>query len=104
MEVSALTPVRCAQMPRRYRAWFCTGDAVMHSLSDITTWLIPLLAFVVCLVFLKKLIRLAIFLVIVAGVFLLLESQGIYVMDHIENALNELPLEDMVEWLRTGNR
>jgi hypothetical protein len=100
-------------MLRRYRAWFCTVDAVMHSLSDftsfaassdITTWLIPLLAFVVCLVFLKKLIRLAIFLVIVAGVFLLLESQGIYVMDHIENALNELPLEDMVEWLRTGNR
>lgn len=64
--------------------------------------IIPLLALIVGLIFLKKIIRLVIFIAIIGALFFLLESQGIYVMDHIQNALNEIPFHEMYNWLLGG--
>lgn len=66
--------------------------------------ILPLLAVIVGLIFIKKLMRLVVFAVIVGGIFFVLESQGIYVMDHFQAALNDIPLGDMTDWLISGNR
>lgn len=77
---------------------------LVDMLSD-PSWgpaIIPLLALVVGLIFLKKIVRLVIFMVIIGVLFFLLESQGIYVMDHIQDALNEIPFHQMYSWLLGG--
>lgn len=66
--------------------------------------IIPLLALIVGLIFIKKIIRLVIFAAIVGGIFFVLESQGIDVMEHIQNALDEIPLAEMKDWLISGDR
>lgn len=66
--------------------------------------ILPLLAVIVGLIFIKKLMRLAVFAVVVGGIFFVLESQGIYVMDYIQAALNDIPLGDMTDWLISGSR
>lgn len=71
---------------------------------DLGGGIAPLVLLVIAVFLFKKLLRFALFLVLIGVVMLILESQGSNLVAYVQGALAELPLQELFSWLVDGKR
>lgn len=69
---------------------------------DFASGALPLLIIIAGLFLVKKLLRLGLFIALIAGAVLVLENEGISVVSYIQEAFSKLQIDALLDWFTNG--